>query len=302
MSGAHQQTPANGIIKARTLAELEGIYAPLCSSARLGWKDFHLERYFVNRIPTTNNYFERHLICIPLAGEFKADESAVGGGRRTTVYRQGAAHLLAKSERFVGHSVKKVDLLQIGFEHRFLAEVAADLMIGERVEIKPQLKLEDAFINDAAKHLLAEVESGGATGTLYVESLMTALAARLIKNYSTARILPLDYKGGLAKHKLRITVEFINEHLSENISLETLAALCGLSLFHFARAFKQSTGFAPHQFVIKQRIERAKRLLRETDLQIVEICLRVGFESQNHFTTLFRRHTGATPKIYRDRS
>lgn len=110
----------------------------------------------------------------------------------------------------------------------------------------PQLKLNDAFVINAALHLLEEVEAGGLCGKLYAESLATALAVRLIKLYSVEQPFVRRYKGGLSKFNLRLTVEFINENLSENLSLSALAELCGLSQYHFARAFNQSIGLAPH--------------------------------------------------------
>lgn len=102
--------------------------------------------------------------------------------------------------------------------------------------------------------------------------------------------------------KLRRATDYINEHLDAPFGLTELAAAVEMNVFHFARQFKQATGQPPHQFIVKRRIERAKKLLKETKTPLVEISLEVGIQSQNHFTTLFRRRTGLTPKQFRDRN
>lgn len=302
MNETEKQKAANGIVKVNTLSEIGNHFAPVASSAGLKWHGFSLECYRLqDNAESGEKCFNRHIIAFQHTGFFK-ETICLTGGKRIIAHCPGDLILYPAHFPSSAYDAKNVNQTILYLEPFFVEHAAQDLVVGGRVEFVAQPRFENEFIGDIGKHLLAEVESGGATGNLYAESLAIALAAKLIKNYSTARIAAHDYKGGLSKHNLRLVTDFINENLSEDLSLDALAALCGLSLYHFARMFKQSTEFAPHQFVIKQRIELAKRLLRETDLQIVEICLRVGFESQNHFTTLFRRHTGATPKIYRDRS
>ncbi|MDN8618073.1 helix-turn-helix domain-containing protein [Variovorax ginsengisoli] len=104
---------------------------------------------------------------------------------------------------------------------------------------------------------------------------------------------------GLAAHKMRSVRKFISEHLGETIRVEQLADAVHLSPFHFARMFKQSTGQSPHLHVLLQRIERAKELLAGTDSPIVEVAADVGFRTQGHFTGVFHRYTGFTPKVFR---
>lgn len=91
----------------------------------------------------------------------------------------------------------------------------------------------------------------------------------------------------------------INEYLDRDIKLTDLAELVGISQFHFSRLFKQSMSIAPHQYLLQQRIEKAKQLLKQTKLSVVEISLQCGFNSHSHLTKQFRQHTGMTPKVYR---
>jgi AraC family transcriptional regulator len=106
-------------------------------------------------------------------------------------------------------------------------------------------------------------------------------------------------QGGLAGWQLRRVMEAMNEHAHHDLTLEELAALVGLSAKHFARAFRQSTGFPPHRWLIERRIERAKNLLSTGDLGLAEIALACGFADQSHFTAAFRRGTGVTPGSFR---
>ena len=272
--------------------------APVSTSERLGWSGFKLERYFSSAdIPLAEKFYPSHIVGITLSGKLK-NNFPVSGGRRDVSYRQGESLLCPAGLSHTAFEPREMDLLMLYLEPRFVERAARDLVAGERIEIVPQLKLEDDFVGDISRYLLREAEAGGESGILYAESLMTALAAHLIKNYSTAPILPGQSKGGLAKHKLRLVVEFINEHLSEDTSLNALAGLCDLSVVHFAKAFKQSTGFAPHAFVNLRRIERAKELLQKSDLTVTGIAASLGFTDHSHLAKVFRRYTGTSPTAY----
>jgi len=93
--------------------------------------------------------------------------------------------------------------------------------------------------------------------------------------------------------------EFIEAHLEQNISIQALAATAGLSMFHFARAFKQSEGMTPHDYLVQCRVRRARDLLAATDLPLSEIALAAGFADQSHCARRFREHVGVTPSSYR---
>jgi len=93
--------------------------------------------------------------------------------------------------------------------------------------------------------------------------------------------------------------EFILAHLNQDLSLAVLAQQVGFSPYHFTRLFRQATGESPHQFVMRQRIERAQHLLQEADLPLAHIALESGFANQSHLTQAFKRHLGLTPAAYR---
>ena len=106
---------------------------------------------------------------------------------------------------------------------------------------------------------------------------------------------------GLASHRLERVLHCIETRLAEPILLQELAAEIHMSPFHFARMFKLSTGHSPHAYLTVQRMERAKRLLADSPLSLAEVANRIGYQTQAHFTGVFHRQVGTTPKVYRDR-
>ena len=108
------------------------------------------------------------------------------------------------------------------------------------------------------------------------------------------------FQGGLPRYKLRRAVDFVDANLYRVIHLKDMARVAQVSLFHFHRQFKKTTGLTPHQFITQRRIEQAKLLLAQSNLPIIDVAARVGFVDQSHFTTTFRKCTSMTPRIYRN--
>jgi AraC-like DNA-binding protein len=103
----------------------------------------------------------------------------------------------------------------------------------------------------------------------------------------------------LQRWRLKRVVEYIDVHLSARITLSDLAAAAGLSRMHFASQFRMATGLRPHEFLLRRRVRRAEELLQSTTMSIVEIALAVGFQTQAHLTTIFKRFMGSTPGRWR---
>lgn len=105
--------------------------------------------------------------------------------------------------------------------------------------------------------------------------------------------------GGLPASTLRRVTDYVARHFDENLTLDDLADVAGLSTYHFCHLFKASMGLPPYQYVMQERLEEAKRLLRSTDWPVMQVCLAVGYESLGHFSTLFKREVGLPPGAYR---
>ncbi|WP_339384517.1 helix-turn-helix transcriptional regulator [Oscillatoria sp. FACHB-1407] len=104
----------------------------------------------------------------------------------------------------------------------------------------------------------------------------------------------------MPRYQLKLVLEYINANLQQNIKLQDLANVAGMSQYYFCRLFRDSIGMTPHQYVRHQRIERAKQLLKQQHLSISDIAIQCGFANQSHFTRLFSKFTHTTPKLYRD--
>jgi AraC-like DNA-binding protein len=183
-----------------------------------------------------------------------------------------------------------------------IVHVAYESLQVDRVEIVPHFQTCDPLLCHITPVLKTEIEAEGVAGRLYAELLINALAVHLLRRLRTCRPSVEERTGSLSKHKLRRTTEYIEAHLEEALSLTDIAAIAQTSPDYFARLFRHATGRTPHQCIIRCRIERAKRLLLETALPIIDISRQVGFTDQSYFTAVFRNHVSTTPKAYRTES
>ena len=110
--------------------------------------------------------------------------------------------------------------------------------------------------------------------------------------------MPLRH-GGLAPHRLRKVLLYIEDHVAETVVVRQLADAAFMSPFHFAHEFKRAVGKPPHAYMTMLRMEHAKKLLATTDIALAEVAASVGYQTQSHFTGLFHRYVGVTPRAYR---
>jgi AraC family transcriptional regulator len=194
------------------------------------------------------------------------------------------------------------EALGIILESAFVQQVAlqAAQRAPERLEFPHNFGTRDPFMEQLGLALYADLTTPGVGSRLFAESAAQLLAVHLLRKYATAHHAVREYTRGLSRATIRRVLEFIHAHLDTDLSLATLATTVGMSPYHFARLFKQSTGRSPHQYVIDRRITQAKHLLATTELPIAAIAYQVGFASQSHLAWHFRRRTGVTPKAYRD--
>ncbi len=158
---------------------------------------------------------------------------------------------------------------------------------------------QDPLLAQIGLALWRELEQPTATGKLYAQTAAQMLAVHLLRYYTSPAPQIKESWQGLTQRQLTRVTDFILAHLAQDLSLSALAQQIGFSPYHFARLFRQTTGESPHQFVLRQRIERAQQLLKEGNLSLAHIALESGFANQGHLTQAFKRHLGLTPAAYR---
>jgi len=169
---------------------------------------------------------------------------------------------------------------------------------GHASEFAPRLFFEDPTIWSTAAKLKQAIQSPNSESRLYVEALGVVLVHELMRRDRGAPRAHTFARGGLAAWQQRIVTAYIDEHLSEQIPLATLARLARLSTYYFCRAFKQSFGVPPHRYHIDRRIEQAKIMLAGRKHSVTEVGLILGFSETSSFTATFRKVTGQTPSSY----
>ena len=179
------------------------------------------------------------------------------------------------------------------------ALIAAYDGVSNAIELQPRWKLRDARLEALLAALNAERIAGFPSGRLFLDSVEQALAAELVNGYAAWYRPVQTYRGGLGAARLRRVKEFVHAKMEQDLTLYDMAQSVELSTAHFSRMFRHSTGETPHQFVLRQRIERAKEILRMADAPVNIAAVACGFKSQQHFARVFRQMSGFTPTEYR---
>ncbi|MBD1997586.1 helix-turn-helix transcriptional regulator [Leptolyngbya sp. FACHB-541] len=178
-----------------------------------------------------------------------------------------------------------------------IAEEAGELD-SSRVELLSTIGARDSQIEAIAHLLQTELDTDSIGEQLYAESLMQVLMVHLLRQYCALQPKIQDHAGKLTTQHLQPVLDYIHSYLDRPLQLAQLAGIAGISQYHFCRVFRQATGVSPYQFVLQQRMEKAKELLRQRKCTIAEIALLVGYTDQSRFTRHFKRYVGATPSMF----
>ena len=244
-------------------------------------------------------------VAILLRGNSLVDR--VGAGMRQRTYgRKGTVWLCPAGirEDFIRVENRMQEVLHIflpgqPFDDTLLRDLDID---PSGISIRYEAIDQDSFIEYVADRILQELAQESSTGRLLIEGLGRALSAHLVHSYSASAVRltqsnaaqkPLD-----AKRLSRVT-EFIDACVERDFTVKDLASVACMSPAHFSRSFKAATGTSPHEYVSRQRLDLAKRLLATSDRLLVDIAYATGFSSQANFNRAFRKAVGTTPSAYR---
>ncbi|PPS40638.1 helix-turn-helix domain-containing protein [Chroococcidiopsis sp. TS-821] len=275
---------------------------PILSSQNQGWENILVEQFQHPAGEGWCHFSDDRAINLSLAPRPVSLMQIQGGKTYTALYGKGDISVTPAKMPFFARWDRDDRYLQIRVASGFMKRVASEVLERnfEHLELLAQFQTRDPQLEAIAMLLLAELQQENLGGKLYVESLANLLAVHLLRFYFATQPRVAIYESGLTQRQLLQVLEYINEYLSQQIiKLADLANLLGMSQFHFSHLFKRSLGIAPHQYLLQQRVERAKQLLKQTDRSIIDIAFLCGFNSHSHLSKQFRQLTGITPKAYR---
>ena len=276
------------------------------TSKGLAWRDIQISTM---ALPAAAEAFTMPAVTEPflvwtISGEAETQEREHNGPWVTSRVKKGSMFLTAAGAPydFRYHTLTpepyEVVLLFLSVP---LFDEALQEVFGENaknVQLRDMSGFEDPHLVPLLQQLLEEAARPRAS-RLFVRGIAQAIAVHLARKYTAVTVAARGETSSLPGFKLRRVTDWMEAHLDEEFSLPRLAEQAGMSEFHFNRLFKRSTGIPPSQYLIKLRINTARRLLRETKESVITIANRVGYSNPSHFAQLFRKETGLAPTDYR---
>ena len=191
------------------------------------------------------------------------------------------------------------DVLHLHAPNDLIAECARD-MTGNTMQVlglnvAPR---KDMTVDALSRALLDADRVGGSFGQLYADCIGIAIIARLLASANGMAEHPRV--SALARWRLERAIDYFEAQIGKPVTLAAVASSAGLSRMHFAAQFRAATGLRPHEYLLRRRIERAQEMLAGTDMSLVDIALSVGFQTQSHFTSVFKRYAGQPPRAWRE--
>jgi AraC family transcriptional regulator len=273
---------------------------PLRSSENLGWNGIHVQQHCQPAWESPESANTTHIVVVGLDSDLIQTERWFDGQRQQE--QIGGGNNIAIVPAMVPHRSswnQQASFSLLSLEPDRLAKIAYESVTTERVELIPHYVMQDTFIDLIGKSLTMELIEDRFGSQLLVDSLTIALSIHLLRYYSNLHKPLRAHTGGLPKRKIQQAIAYIQDHLAENLTIAAISDELKMSQYYFSRLFKQATGVSPYRYVMEQRIEAAKQLLKKTPLPISAISERVGFANQNQLTVQFHNLTGTTPSSYR---
>jgi AraC family transcriptional regulator len=272
----------------------------LFSSAQLPWRGFPWERHAVSSGHERRVFWPTPRLGLVEVGAFRMHEQTGGGTRR---FLAGVDSITIWP---AGHESSNLtwqgtgEIIDVGIDFALVERLQLLDQDPTAVRLTVQPGIQDRDLAALVRAMEAEVRSGCLSGRLYGESLSMAVAAHIVARYSTTRQPLSRPRGALTRRRLSAVFDFVRANLGSDLGIGELAGVARLSPSGFTHLFRRATGVTPHQFVMRERIAEAQRLLRAGNASVAEVALALGFATQSHFGQVFRRLVGTTPKRYQE--
>ncbi|GHC40404.1 MULTISPECIES: helix-turn-helix domain-containing protein [Paracoccaceae] len=266
------------------------------------WKGITMKGYHYDRqdaaIPAMRDY-----MIVAYDGNPTTMLRTSGGSRQSAPVGRGRISLLTRAEQSTWCWAEPIKVRHIYIGHDCLEDTAQTVFgrSPQSVEIQDQVSAEDPVLLNCFHMLENELRNGGMGQRLMIDALRNQIAVHMLRRYARIRLADESGSAFSPTQRKRI-IDLIEDQLSENISLDDLAAAVGLSPFHFSRQFKADFGIAPYAFVIQKRVSKAQEMLRRGRLPLKSVALDCGFSDQSHLCRTFRKIVGVTPAQYQNRA
>ncbi len=269
----------------------------LLTSHSENWQDIYLEFHRLPPLEVPECTCQQHLITIPLIDGLKVERKA-DGKKENLIFHSGDFCLSPQGISLSTRWNQPLEAIQLSLEPKLITQAAYELIEPDYVQLSYHFQATDPVIYHLGIALKQALENEEQDSKFYAESMANFLVVHLLKNYTTLSFKPKENTGGLSRSHLKQSIDYIDAHLREEISLEEIANYIGLSRYYFCRLFKKSIGITPYQYIIRCRVEQAKKLLKKRNLSLSEVALTCGFSHQSHLHRHFKRLTGVTPKQF----
>ncbi|GAB3242008.1 hypothetical protein GCM10027346_37930 [Hymenobacter seoulensis] len=265
----------------------------LQTSVDQAWPGLRVERYQLEAMALPAHAHDQHLLLLHQGAQPVRSRRQNGRHREEDLFRAGDAGLYPAGEYGPTSWDGPADIIQLHLAPQAL-ESRASLPLS-KLTLRDRFRFEDGLLTQLGRQLLAAAGARHALGRLYVESLTNALCYHLLEHHATLELRRAPGRPLPTSVLARIDA-YLEGHAEQTITVEALASLANLSVFHFARCFKYTTGQSPYQYVVSWKIRRAQQLLRRGELPLAAISDQLGFASPAHFSAAFRRATGRSPR------
>ncbi|WP_432734584.1 helix-turn-helix transcriptional regulator [Maridesulfovibrio sp. FT414] len=284
--------PLSGMADGCGIEPLERI----SSSEGLNWQGVFVQRSRIAGFEMNEFSTPFHCFALLTDGPFSM-EIVKGRNRYLVTTAPGQMYVRPAGFKISARSNQPREFVQLALDSSRLASAFSGEVQGGSMSFRPGIGIDDPRLKALIEAFAAEAEAGGPNGSLFVDSLATALAVHYISNYADNAVLDESARK-ISPLQMERIVEYMDAHLGSNLTLEDLSHEIGMSKFYFSRLFKEETGVSPYQFYLSRRLDKARHLLDEGRKSITEIAHQLNFSDQSHFSRVFRKKYGINPKAY----
>ena len=270
----------------------------LASSADQAWPGLRVERYQLEAMAMPAHAHDQHLLILHQGVQPVRSSRRNGSRTEEDLFRAGDAGLYPAGEYGPTAWHGPADIIQLHLDTQALENRAS--LPANKFVLRDRFRFEDGLLTQLGRQLLAAAGTRHALGLLYVESLTNALCYHLLEHHATQQPRPAPGRTLPGPVLARIEA-YLEGNMEQVVTVEVLAGLANLSVFHFMRCFRHTTGQSPYQYVLGWKIRRAQHLLRIGELPVAAVGEVLGFASPAHFSAAFKRATGRSPRDFQQR-